>query len=240
MGNVLNLYEHQSTICRNMPLRGLIYFATLYQTCVKENGYDMYGSQRIELPFPNYVVFYNGNEKEPDETEMFLSEAFQKPDRESIPSVECRVRILNINRGHNRELMDRCRRLREYAEFIGCIKENLKAGMKIQEAVSAAMNLCEREGILSDLLVRCRTEVLAMLLAEYNEKKTMEYIRREEREIGREEGLAEGEALLSELFKALLSDNRLDDVRLAAEDERERKRLYKEYGLPKEQRDSRP
>ena len=58
-----------------------------------------------------------------------------------------------------------------------------------------------------------------MLLAEYDEKKTMEYIRREEREIGRkegrEEGLAEGEALLSELFKALLSDNRLDDVRLA-------------------------
>lgn len=58
VGNVMSLYEHQSTRCQNMPLRGLIYFATLYQSYVKENGYDLYGSSRIELPFPNYIIFY--------------------------------------------------------------------------------------------------------------------------------------------------------------------------------------
>lgn len=233
VGTVLNLYEHQSARCQNMPLRGLIYFSTLYQVFVKENGYDLYGNRRIELPFPNYVVFYNGNAEEPDETELLLSEAFQKPDRESIPSVECRVKVLNINQGHNQDLMERCQRLREYAEFIGCIKKNLKDGMKIQEAVSRAMDTCEEEGILTDLLARCRTEVFAMLLAEYDEQKTMEYIRREEREIGREEGLKEGEALLSELLSRLLADNRLEDIRLAAGSEKERKRLYQEYRLLK-------
>lgn len=90
-----------------------------------------------------------------------------------------------------------------------------------------------------------------MLLAEYDEKKTMEYIRREEREIGREEGekigivkgerigqergeqigQARGEARLSELLSRLLADQRMEDIRLAAGSEKERKRLYKEYGL---------
>lgn len=107
VGNVMSLYEHQSTRCQNMPLRGLIYFATLYQSYVKENRYDLYGSSRIELPFPNYIVFYNGDAEEPDETELLLSDAFRKPDRDSIPALECRVRVLNINRGHNQELMER-------------------------------------------------------------------------------------------------------------------------------------
>lgn len=225
-----------------MPLRGLIYFATLYQAYVKENGYDLYGTRQIPLPFPDYVVFYNGDADEPDKTVLCLSEAFRIPEQQSIPAVECRVKVLNINQGHNKELMAQCRRLREYAEFIGCIKNNLHSGMPIQEAVKSAMNACERQGILSDLLSRCRTEVLEMLLAEYDEQKTMEYIRKEEREIGREEGErigrkkghAEGEALLSELLSRLFADRRMEDVRLAAEDQDARRRLYREYGLLKE------
>lgn len=241
IGTAMNLYEHQSTRCQNMPLRGLIYFATLYQGYVKENRYDLYGSRRIELPFPDYVVFYNGDAEEPDETELLLSDAFQKPDREGVPALECRVKVLNINQGHNQELMERCQRLREYAQFIGCIKENLKEGMSIQQAVSQAMDTCEKEGILTDLLIRCRTEVLNMLLAEYDEQKTLEYIRREEREIGRAEGerrgVTKGEALLSELLSRLLADGRMKDIRLAAESGKERKRLYREYGLVKKDAD---
>lgn len=109
----------------------------------------------------------------------------------------------------------------------------------IQEAVSNAMDTCEEQGILTDLLVRCRTEVLDMLLAEYNEQKTMEYIRREEREIGErvgeKKGKKKGEALLSELLNCLLTDNRLDDIRLIADNEEARKHLYKEYGLLKDE-----
>lgn len=145
VGTVLNLYEHQSTKCQNMPLRGLIYFATLYQGHVKENGYDLYGSRRIELPFPNYVVFYNGDAEEPDETELLLSDAFQKPAREGVLALECRVKILNINQGHNKELMERCQRLREYAEFIGYIKTNLSAGMEMQKAARPWISVKNKE-----------------------------------------------------------------------------------------------
>lgn len=50
---------------------------------------------------------------------------------------------------------------------------------------------------------------------------------------GKAEGVIEGEQKLSELIKRLLDDSRLEDARLAAEDETIRKRLYKEYGIDK-------
>lgn len=42
--SVMSLYEHQSTWNPNMGLRGLIYFAKLYQVYVKKQGYDLSGS----------------------------------------------------------------------------------------------------------------------------------------------------------------------------------------------------
>lgn len=46
-----------------------------------------------------------------------------------------------------------------------------------------------------------------------------------------DQGVAEGELLLAELMKRLLSDNRTEDARLAASDEEARQRFYKEYGI---------
>lgn len=46
-----------------------------------------------------------------------------------------------------------------------------------------------------------------------------------------DQGVVEGELLFAELTKRLLSDNRLEDVKLATEDEEARKKFYKEYGL---------
>lgn len=46
-----------------------------------------------------------------------------------------------------------------------------------------------------------------------------------------DQGKEEGELLLAELMKRLLSDNRTEDARLAASDEAARQRFYKEYGI---------
>lgn len=228
IGASMNLYEHQSTRCGNMPLRGLIYFSSLYQNYVKQHGYNLYGSSTIQLPFPNYLIFYNGEAGEPDESETLLSEAFQKPDKDVPPAVECRAKMLNINRGHNRELMKGCRRLWEYAEFIGHIQDNITDGLTVRDAVNEAMDACQKLGILSDLLGRCRTEVLNMLLAEYNEKETIEYLRREQRQLGREEGREEGKQLgKAALVLALLEDiGRIpDSLRSHIQEEHDEKRL---------------
>lgn len=203
IGSTLNLYEHQSTWNSNMPLRGLIYFASLYQEFIEQNNDNLYSRRRIPLPFPQYLVFYNGEDNEPDQAEMSLSDAFRKSEKYPLPSVDCRVRILNINRGHNRELMEKCRRLWEYTEFIAQVRSSLEAGLNIRTAISTAMDDCQERGILADLLSRCRTEVLNMLLTEYDEKKTMDYLHREAREIGQEIGQEIGERLGQEIGERL-------------------------------------
>ena len=67
---MMNLYEHQSTFNPNMPVRGLIYLCRLYEKYIVKNEIDIYTSSLKELPFPQYFVFYNGTEKEPDRQEL--------------------------------------------------------------------------------------------------------------------------------------------------------------------------
>lgn len=254
IGATLNLYEHQSTWNSNMPLRGLFYFAGLYQEFVDQNGYNLYGHRKILLPFPQYLVFYNGEENEPDQTELLLSNAFQYPEKDLIPGVDCRVRVLNINQGHNRELMEKCRRLWEYAEFTAQVRNNLSEGLALRDAINAAIDDCQKRGILADLLSRCRTEVLHMLLTEYDEKKTMDYLRREAQEIGEELGQEIGEKLgqeigeklgqeigekrarqyvaqVNKLNSRLADENRYEDLKRSFKDEEYQKQLLDEYGL---------
>ena len=62
LGTSLSLYEHQSTFNPNMPLRGFLYFANLYRKLIKGNE-RIYSKQRVIIPNPKYIVFYNGKEK---------------------------------------------------------------------------------------------------------------------------------------------------------------------------------
>ena len=51
----MNLYEHQSTVNPNIPLRDLFYVARLYEKLTI--GKDIYSSKRIMLPTPKFITF---------------------------------------------------------------------------------------------------------------------------------------------------------------------------------------
>ena len=141
----LNLYEHQSSVNPNMPVRGLIYFAELYKGYIEQNNLLIYNERLVKLPFPRYVVFYNGTEDEPEEQELRLSDAFvQVPEGEGLkdtagieadkthkPSVEVIVQLLNINYGCNQKLMEKCQKLMEYSQFIALVR--VKSDMLTEE-----------------------------------------------------------------------------------------------------------
>ena len=65
IGDWLNIYEHQSTVNSNMPLRNLIYVAKEYEKLVAEKS--LYSTVQIKLPTPKFVVFYNGTKKQPEQ-----------------------------------------------------------------------------------------------------------------------------------------------------------------------------
>ncbi|PNV60921.1 hypothetical protein C0033_16920 [Clostridium sp. chh4-2] len=221
IGDVLNLYEHQSTSNPNMPIRGLFYLSDLYRIYIKHHDLDIYREPRLQLPFPQYFVFYNGTRKEPDRQELYLSSSF--PDRGvKKPALECTAVMLNINRGNNQQLMERCGRLQEYSFFIAAIRDNLMAGMTIEEAVEQAVDLCIEREILSDILIQNRGDIVNTLLTEYNEEKYLNGLREYERSEGKTEGMAEAVLALledlgevpEELRKTILSEADINTLKV--------------------------
>ncbi|MDO4333268.1 MAG: hypothetical protein Q4C58_11390 [Eubacteriales bacterium] len=180
--DVLNLYEHQASFNPNMGLRGFLYLADSFRKYIESNRIYIYGSKAVKLPVPQYVVFYNGTKEEPDKLEIRLSDLFDKT-AEIQPCIEVTAIMLNINRGHNRALMDKCSILWEYAEFIGRIREN-QVNLSLENAVNEAIESSIRDGILAGFLKAHRAEVIEVVLTEYDEKGYIEY----EKQLSREEG----------------------------------------------------
>ena len=185
----LNLYEHQSSYNPNMPLRDLVYIAKQLEKYTRND--TIYSSALVKIPVPRFVVFYNGTDVQPDRQTLRLSDAFEKKTAE--PELELKVLMLNINFGHNKELMDKSRTLREYAQYVDRVRKYAKL-MRIEEAVERAVAECIKEGILEDFLSSQKAEVIAVSIFEYNEEEEMKKIRADEFQVGREAGKAEGKA----------------------------------------------
>ena len=150
----LNLYEHQSTYNPNMPMRGLLYFAGVYN--------------------------------------RHISDLFRRPTGEKEPCLECQTLMLNINYGHNRELMKKCRRLEEYAIFVDTIRKNQAKGQDLQEAVETAVESCIAGGVLADILRAQKAEVVQMVLEGFDQEAYEKAMKKEGYEDGYQEGKEDG------------------------------------------------
>ena len=169
--DVLNLYEHQSSFSPNLPLRTFFYFASLYRKQIEPVKHKLYMNTPLCIPFPQFVVFYNGTKEEPERQELKLSDLFITNGKEMTSSLECTALVLNINLGYNRKLMEKCKVLKEYAQFIATIREIFKKGKNFSEAVEEAIDTCIQAGILSEVLRNNRAEVVDMILTEYDEEE---------------------------------------------------------------------
>lgn len=169
----MSLYEHQSTENPNMPLRGLLYFAQLYNKYIAKHNLNLFSSTPQKIPVPQYIVFYNGTKEQPDEQIFLLSDLYEKEHiRQYVEGcLECEARMLNINYGKNRELMEKCRRLEEYAIFVSRVRQYVAEDIEKRElAIRRAVDECINEGILSDILTEQKAEVLELVLTTFNKE----------------------------------------------------------------------
>ena len=206
----LNLYEHQSTYSPNLPVRYLLYVADVYSDYTKDM--NLYGTKAVKLPTPRFVIFYNGQAEQPDRKELKLSELFSIPDAD--PSLELKAVMLNINKGHNRKLMETCRTLQDYAEYTFRVRE-YAAEMPLDLAVEQAITECISEGILADFLRKNRAEAKKVIIYEYDAERHM----RQTREEGMEEGYANGfsqgiEQGITQTVINLLKSGLLTDIQI--------------------------
>ena len=165
----LNMYEQQSSYNPNMPLRGLVYTGLAYHRYVKVNKINWYSSKLKKIPVPVFIVFYNGTKDEPDVQTLRLSDAFDGTYKDKEKAcVEFEAKMYNINHGHNKGLLDACQALKEYAALVEIVREKLQT-MDMDAAIDAAVKECISRNILKDVLEKFRSEVIEMLLTEYNE-----------------------------------------------------------------------
>lgn len=179
----LALYEQQSTVNPNLPLRFLMYITDIYSAYTKDM--NIYGSKKVQIPLPSFVIFYNGVKSQPDRTEFFLSELFHPTTDQ--PALELKAVMLNINKGHNQKLMNACHTLRDYSEYVARIR-TYSAEMPLTDAVEKAITECIHENILRDFLLKNRAEAKAMSIYEYDEEKTLRMFREEGYEDGERNG----------------------------------------------------
>ena len=191
------LYEHQSTLNPNIPLRDLIYIGIEYQQYVDDKS--LYSSRLQKIPAPKFMVFYNGTDAVDDRVELRLSKAYEHLAGE--PDLELKVLMLNVNEGHNKELMEQCQTLKEYAIYVARVRK-YTSEMNLNDAVARAIDECIKEGILVEFLRKNRSEVKMVSILEYDKEWEEKKLRKAEYEAGRSEGIEIGKTEGIEIGKS--------------------------------------
>ena len=127
----LSLYEHQSTYNPNLPLRFLIYIAQLYAGMTRNE--NLYGTKTVQIPPPEFVIFYNGEKDMPEETPLRLSDMYRL--KVEDPKLQLEAVMLNISGSNN---------------------------SRLKEAVEKAINECIAEDVLKDFLTKHRAKAMSI------------------------------------------------------------------------------
>jgi predicted transposase YdaD len=195
------LIEHQSTINPNMAVRLLMYVARIYEKFLGEE--NIYSGKRIVLPRPECIVLYNGTAPYPDTQTIRLSDSFAEALFPGpAPSLELTARVYNINEGHSREIIRRSETLDGYSAFVAKAREyGAEAGGggdraltkdELRAAMTRAIQWCIAHNKIRAFLETNSSEVLNMLITEWDWDKFIAVREREAIEEGIEKGRMEG------------------------------------------------
>lgn len=207
----LSIYEHQSTVCPNMPVRSLVYYTAITSKEIK--NYNIYGSRLITIPEPQFVVFYNGDKDQPEQYELRLSDAFQK--KTITPQIELICKVYNINSGKNEELLDKCKVLREYMIFVNYVKYfyAIQEYDELSEAINMAIDKCIAENVLAEFLSSNRDEVIKVTALDYTFDRQITLEREDARMEGREEGREErAKSIIENMLRKGMTPEDISDL----------------------------
>jgi len=193
-GKLVVLVEHQSTVNPNMALRFLIYITRVLEKKVK--GRTLYSKKKLAIPWPEFYVLYNGIEQFPDTAVLRLSDLFTNlkdlrlPEKAN-PLLELEVKVININEGKNQEIVNRSKKLTEYSAFIAKVRAFCQETGDLEKAIKESIKYCQKHDILRSFLETHGSEILNMILTEWNTEDAIAFAREEGREEGWEKGREE-------------------------------------------------
>ena len=122
--------------------------------------------------------------------------------------VEVTVRMLNINYGKNKSLLEACKPLLEYSWIVREIRKNRKY-MDIKQAIDSVIDNLPDDFVTKSFLEIHKAEVGTMLLTEYNEIQREELLLNKGMKKGMKKGMEKG------MIKAIT--NMMNKLKLSAE-----------------------
>ena len=174
--NEINLWEHQSTVNPNMPMRFFLYAAKLYEKYIADTNYYQYGSTLQVIPRPKCICFYNGTDNYPERKVLKLSDAFEGT---GDGDIEVQVTMLNVNYGQNRQLMEASKQLNEYAWLVEAIRRLQSRVNDLETAIDRAISDMPDYFSIKRFLLLNKAEVKGMFLTEWDQEKVLAQERRE-------------------------------------------------------------
>ncbi len=207
--SIIVLAEQQSTVNFNMPLRCLEYVTAQYSKMFKKER--KYNRRKIELPRPEFYVFYNGKSKFPKETEMKLSDSFKtlQNDRNET-NLELTVKVYNINFKENIPILKKSLALFAYSKFSDYVKIAVSEGE--EDPIGYALDNCINENLLSDYFEKLKREDRGMIFGEYSYEDDIRVQRQEAFEDGE---IAGAHANAIESARNLLKETDLSAEKIA-------------------------
>ncbi len=218
----LVLIEHQTSVNENMPLRCLSYAAELLNKLVEDKN-KLYRKSLIKFPSPRFIVLYDGDDAEPLEKVMKLSDAFFGDQH----FLELVVKSYNINQGLNQKLLKKCRYLNDYSTLVGKVKEGLQTGLTRRDSISNAVKFCLANKIMEGFLENHSEEVFNMLALQWDKDSAI----KASFDDGYDDGLQMGANRLAKLIDLLMKNGKTEEIQYALHNEDKRNELYKLYHI---------
>ena len=170
--------------------------------------YEHQSTYNPNMPLRDLFYIFNEYQKLVVQKSLYSSAYECQTDE---PNLELRVTVLNVNEGHNQELMEHCQTLKEYAQYVAKVRKYTSLGeLSLEEAVECAVEECIKEGILAEFLIQNRAEVISMSIFEYNKDEEEKKLRKAEFEAGIEEGRKE--LLKQQIQRKLSKGKSIDEI----------------------------
>ena len=171
IGNtVLLLLEAQSTWTVNIVVRIMMYLMKTYNDYCTENGLDLYGAKKVELPKPELYVIFTGERKNHPEYIRLKDEFW---DGDAV--VDAKVKV--IYDGQPGDIIN------QYVTFTRVANDQMKKYGRSQKAAEETIRICVSGDVLSDYLKEKEVEIMDIMTALFDEEEvTRRYGLRMQRE----------------------------------------------------------
>ena len=155
---LLILVEAQATWSINILIRFLMYLAQIYSDYINAHKLDIYGTDAIPLPEPEFYVIYTGDRKERPEKISFRMEFF---DGKEV-AIDATAKI--IYDGEHGDIIN------QYVTFCHVLDEQYRKFGRTVEAVRETIRICKDMNVLKEYLQKHESEVMGIMLTLFDQE----------------------------------------------------------------------